>query len=271
MRYTAVFLTIFLFACAAQQPIVVTPDTVDPAAQLSVQGADAVLWQNSSAEAYRLFQQGYELARLKLDMNMARMKAKGVQGPYAVVVDVDETVLDNSPYQVEIISEKRTFDQDSWRVWTDKASAKACPGSLEFLKYAHGIGCEVFYVTNRDARERASTTTNLGSLGFPNVDDPHLLLMEGSSDKTERRAKVSSTHRILLLVGDQLRDFDEGFKDRKENYGKGVVDIMSDTLAGYFILLPNPMYGTYRDAVQGKGADAEKQRNMDEWFRTNGY
>jgi len=279
IRNTAVLLAFVAIGCSSTQPVAIVPPPppppatplVDHAAQLSMQGADAVLWQNTSAEAYRLFQQGYELARLKLDANLAKQKAVKSTEPFAVVVDVDETVLDNSPYQVELVKKHTVYDQDSWKQWTDKANAKACPGALEFLTYAKGAGCEVFYITNRDKREQASTLKNLNDLGFPNSDAKHLLLMEGTSDKTDRRAKVDSTHRIVLFVGDQLRDFDEGFKDRKLNYGKGIVDSKHDTLMQYFILLPNPMYGTYRDAVQGKGSDMEKQQQMDKWFQENGY
>ena len=67
-------------------------------------------------------------------------------------------------------------------------------------------------------------------------------------------------------MGDQLRDFDERFKDRSVNYGKDLVDAMADTLSRYFILLPNPMYGTYRDALQGKGTDAEKYALAMPWM-----
>ena len=152
-----------------------------------------------------------------------------------------------------------------------QASARPTPGALAFLLHVQQSGCEVFYITNRDVRERASTLKNLNDLGFPFADEAHLLLMEGTSDKTERRAKVASTHRIVLLVGDQLRDFDERFKDRSVNMGRDRVDALGDTLMQYFILLPNPMYGTYRDAVQGKGSDAEKYERMRTWFEQNSY
>jgi 5'-nucleotidase (lipoprotein e(P4) family) len=188
-----------------------------------------------------------------------------------VVVDIDETVLDNSPYQVNAIRQGRTFDQNDWTQWTDKAAAKASPGALDFLKFAASVGCEVFYITNRDIRERASTLKNLNDLGFPFADEQHLLLMEGTSDKTERRARVAASHRIVLLVGDQLRDFDERFKDRSVDYGRDLVDALSDSLSQYFILLPNPMYGTYRDAIQGKGTDAEKWQRTKAWFEQDGY
>lgn len=253
--------------------------TPEPNAQLAQQGADAALWQNSSAEAHWLYRQAYEHAMIKLDENLQRIR-EGVHSnqdtlyirrPCAVIVDIDETVLDNSPYQVNAIRHGRTFDQEEWRAWTDKASAKASPGALAFLRYAKGEGCEIFYVTNRDVDEKLSTLKNLSALGFPFADDQHLLLMEGTSDKTERRARVASTHRVVLLVGDQLRDFDERFKDRTANYGRDAVDAMSDTLSDYFILLPNPMYGTWRDVIQGKGTDSEKLARMRAWFGSNAY
>ncbi len=238
-------------------------------------GSDAVLWQNASAEAYWIYKQAYEAAASKMLWNIVEVSRMYQEGqprrPMAVIVDIDETVLDNSPYQVNAIKQGRTFDPNDWRVWTDKASARPSPGALEFLHQAHKASCEVFYVTNREAAERASTLKNLVDLGFPNADDAHLLLMDGPSDKTERRARVRATHDVVLLVGDQLRDFDERFKDRSVNDGKATVDAMADSLSRYFILLPNPMYGTYRDAVQGKGTEAEKRQRMQEWFNRNGY
>ncbi|MCB0770369.1 MAG: 5'-nucleotidase, lipoprotein e(P4) family [Flavobacteriales bacterium] len=270
-RSLPIILTLVLLSCAPKQQVVEVPvpdppQPVDHAAWLSQQGADAALWQNSSAEAYRLFQQGYELARIRMAENIQRSK-----GPYAVIVDIDETVLDNSPYQVNLVRDGRTYDQASWKEWTDRSSAKASPGALDFLHHAEAAGCEVFYITNRDVRERASTLKNLSDLGFPFADADHLLLMDGASDKTERRAKVAATHRIVLLVGDQLRDFDERFKDRSVNYGKDLVDAHADTLMRYFVLLPNPTYGTYKDAILGKGSEAEKFGRMEDWIEQNGY
>jgi 5'-nucleotidase (lipoprotein e(P4) family) len=269
-----------LLACSGARPVAEpTPppatDAKDPTRSLSQMGADAVLWQNTSAEAYWIYKQAYEVAATRMMWNIVERSKAYREGekrrPMAVIVDIDETVLDNSPYQITAVKNGRTFDQNEWKVWTDKASAKASPGALEFLRMAKDATCEVFYITNRDIRERATTLKNLSDLGFPDADEAHLLLMDGTSDKTERRARVRATHDVVLLVGDQLRDFDERFKDRSVNDGKAVVDALADSLSKYFILLPNPMYGTYRDAVQGKGSEAEKLQRMEEWFQRNGY
>jgi len=233
----------------------------------ALQNADAAIYQHASAECSRLYEQCYELARMRLDAALEHPHTL----PPAVIVDVDETVLDNSAYQVTNIARGRSYTPATWNEWALMGSAKALPGALAFLRYAESRGCEVFYITNREPRERASTLRNLDSLGFPFADEAHLLLMEGSSDKTERRARVRSTHEVVLLVGDQLRDFDERFKDRSVNSGKDIVEAMADSLSRYFVLLPNPMYGTYRDAVQGKGTDAEKLARMRAWFGSEGH
>lgn len=264
-----------LIACTTSKPVAQAPSSAGATASLSAMGSDAVLWQNSSAEAYWLYRQAYEAALSKMMWNIVEVSKSHAEGqvrrPLAVIVDIDETVLDNSPYQIEAVKNGRTFDQNEWKVWTDKATAKPSPGALDFLKLAKAATCEVFYITNRDVREKASTLKNLNDLGFPFADDAHLLLMDGASDKTERRARVRATHEVVLLVGDQLRDFDERFKDRSVDNGRNVVDAMADSLSKYFVLLPNPMYGTYRDAIQGKGTEEEKLQRMRSWFQANGY
>ncbi len=246
---------------------------------LANNNADAALWQNTSAEAYWSYRQNYEYATWKLELMLESIEqdkqmvdsTEWDRRPLAVIVDIDETVLDNSPYQIAAVKNGKTFTPGDWKAWTEKAVAKASPGARDFLLAVRDGGCEVFYITNRDRSERASTLKNLQDVGFPYVDDAHLLLMEGTSDKTARRAVVRNTHNVLLLVGDQLRDFDERFKDRSVDNGKNIVEAMADSLGQYFILLPNPMYGTYRDAIQGKGTDAEKLARMKAWFDANGY
>ncbi|MBP7408329.1 MAG: hypothetical protein KA941_06175 [Flavobacteriales bacterium] len=278
-RNVTILLAALLTGCVGVRYSANAPATADHMALLSQQGVDAVVWQNTSAEAYWLYQQSYDYATWKLEARLQDIDAEKQmvdsaewdRRPLAVVVDIDETVLDNSPYQVNAVRRGRTFDQAEWKEWTDKAIAKASPGALQFLQQAQYWGCEVFYITNRDVREKASTLKSLSELGFPFADEAHLLLMEGTSDKTERRARVAARYHVVLLVGDQLRDFDERFKDRTVNHGRDVVDAMSDSLSRYFILLPNPMYGTYRDAIQGKGTDEEKHARMKAWFDANGY
>lgn len=234
---------------------------------------DAVLWQATSAEAYRLQQQCFELARTRLDQNLQRPRG---DMPLAVVVDVDETVLDNSRFELEGIATDATYDSARWTGWVGRAMATAIPGAVEFLTYARSRDCEIFYVTNRERHHRAATVANLMALGFPNADEAHVLCAVRDAtgrlvtDKTERRTSIGFTYDIRLMVGDQLRDFSEEFNSRALDHGKPRVDAMRDTLAQYCILLPNPMYGTWRDAISGKGTDQAKYEAVEKFFATYG-
>src|SRR5690606_35172838 len=261
-----------LMACGPrQQTIAPTVAQADEAAapssaaaverQLAQQSVDAVIYHHASAETYRLFQQGYELARLRLDANLAVAKA-----PPAVIVDVDETVLDNSKYQVRAAYGGTTFDPVTWTAWCNEAAAPALPGALEFLNYAAGQGCTVFYITNRNEAEKEATVRNLAELGFPNADAGHVRVMTEGSDKTARRAAVKAAgYEVVLLLGDQLTDFDQRLKHRTVGERDlGVREGLADSLAQYFILLPNPMYGTWLDFVTGRDME-------DKLFRKNAW
>lgn len=266
-------LAVLFTACSTTRPTAGT--SIDPQARLAAQGIDAVLWQNASAEVYWIYQQAYEHALIKLVGNIAALNNRyaddAPRRPMAVIVDIDETVLDNSPYQITAIKRGRTFNKQDWKDWTDRGIATASPGAVDFLRNAAAARCEVFYITNRDTSEGRSTLRNLADLGFPDADDAHLLLMSGSGDKTARRATVAATHDVVLLVGDQLTDFDERFADRGVDHGRRTVDQLADSLHRFFVLLPNPMYGAYRDVVRGKGSDAERHDRVMRWIEENSY
>lgn len=271
---------LLLLACRGPQPAVVTPEPgPDHGTGLSQQSVDAVLWQNASAEAYHLYKQGFALAQWKLELNIMDLHEAERNAdpqllsdkPMAVIVDVDETILDNSPYELHLIRTGTTFTPGTWKEWTAKASAEALPGALEFVRFARSMECEVFYITNRDRSEQEATLKNLNDLGFPFADEEHLLPMSGSSDKTGRRASVAATHQVMLMVGDQLTDYDEVFKDRSRNHGKDLTEGMMSKLWRYFVLLPNPMYGTWRDAITGKGRAEEKLERTRSFIEGNAY
>ena len=207
----------------------------------------AVSWYQQSGEMNALYYQGFNIARQRLDEAVAQKKhAK----PLAVVVDIDETMLDNSPFEVALIH-NANFKQ-GWYDWTAKASAKALPGSREFTKYAESKHVEVFYITNRDDKERIPTLQNLQKVGFSYATDDHLLTKSdlsittgNTSSKEGRRGKVAENHEIILLIGDNLNDFSNVFEDRKQNGGKEAVEKNQSQFGQKFIILPNPIYGAW--------------------------
>jgi len=208
----------------------------------------SVIWYQKAAEMQACYYQAYNFAKLALDKNLSQYKGKNKK---AVVVDIDETILDNSPFEVKIIETGLSFSTESWKTWTSLSKAKALPGALEFLKYAESLGIEVFYITNRDSSEYETTKQNLKNEGFPYVDEIHLITKTNNSDKTQRRSKVSENYEILLLVGDNLRDFDEIFKERGTNFGIDKVAENKQLFGQKYIILPNPMYGEWEKAVYG--------------------
>lgn len=257
-----------LVACHASAPVAqaTLPEKPNDATLLSQQNVDATIYQNSSAEVYRLYQQGFELARIRLDANLERPHTL----PPAVIVDIDETVLDNSPNNVADIVHGRTYSPAEWKKWTSKAIAKPTPGSVEFLNYAVSKGCVIYYISNRGMDEEEATVKNLMVAGFPKADMAHVIPMGSTSDKTERRAEVAKDHYIALLIGDQLTDFDQSFHDRTGDMGKMHVDELRDTLERYFIMLPNSMYGRWLDAVSGR-PDSVKYRNKMRFMKQSAY
>ena len=242
-----------LWSCTAQRPTAEDSEAL-AARELVTQNVNATLYQNASAEVAWLYEQGYAYARLKLDAQLAVPDSL----PPAVIVDVDETVLDNSPYELENILAGRGYSPETWKAWTARAEAQALPGALDFLTYAASRHCSVFYITNRDADEKGATIANLARLGFPMADSAHVRTMEGTSDKTARRDSVRRTHRVVLLVGDQLTDYDQVLKDRSSGLGLPELRKRSADLSEHFILLPNSTYGYWRDGITGKGSAVEK-------------
>lgn len=225
----------------------------------------AVLWTQSSAEYRALAFQTFSLAKLRLDQDLAqhrshRPKAK----PPAIIVDADETVLDNSRFQAELILRGAAYTPQAWTAWCDRAEAGAVPGAVEFLSYAFQHGVRVFYITNRRQTEKAGTVANLKKLGFPDVSEESVMIREqgSTSSKEARRQSVRARYRLVLLVGDNLNDFNDDFAGKSIADRKAQVDRERADFGSQYIVLPNPMYGDWESAVYGNTSnlsDAERR------------
>lgn len=225
----------------------------------------AVLWTQSSAEYRALAFQTFSLAKLRLDQDLAqhRSRRSKAKAP-AIIVDADETVLDNSRFQAELILRGAAYTPQAWTVWCDRAEAGAVPGAVEFLNYAFQHGVHVFYITNRRQTEKAGTVTNLKTLGFPDVSEESVMIREqgSTSSKESRRQSVRSRYRVVLLVGDNLNDFNDDFAGKSIADRKAQVDRERADFGSQYIVLPNPMYGDWESAVYGNASnlsDAERR------------
>ena len=205
----------------------------------------ASLYQQRAAEYRALCYQAYNLARLRLDEAILKTYAK----PLAIVTDIDETVLDNSPYDVKQSLQGKEYEQKSWEQWTALSQADTVAGGLSFLKYAASKGIKVFYITNRNETERKGTLTNLQKFGFPDAVDEHLILKGTTSSKEARRLAVAQKYEIIMFMGDNLADFSVLFD--KKNYTDRLAntDAASADFGKRFIVLPNPVYGDWEAAL----------------------
>lgn len=219
----------------------------------SNQGTDNVHVRNTMATIYvqqapeyvALAEQAYAIAKISLD-NQFKTAVK----PLAVVLDIDETVLDNSPYQAKQILENFNYP-DHWDEWIYKEEAMPIPGSLEFLQYADSKGIVIFYISNRKQKYLGPTINNLNKFGYPQADSAHILLRTATSSKEERRQKVLDQGlKIALLIGDNLDDMSAEFEVDDPLKRSEAVFANQSKFGVKYIVLPNPTYGKW---VQNRG------------------
>jgi 5'-nucleotidase (lipoprotein e(P4) family) len=214
-----------------------------------------VLYTQKAAEYRALAYQAFNLARLRLDADLDKNNVKRLPKaerklPRAIVVDIDETVLDNSPSNAKQIVTNTSFNTKDWYAWGEMRNAKAVPGAVDFLNYAVSKGVKIFYISNRDDVQLQATIDNLNRVGFKDVSPDRVLLRKnGESPKGPRRDVVSSTHRIVMLMGDNLDDFSSAFERKSIADRFAEVDRVRDTWGNRFIVLPNAMYGTWENAI----------------------
>jgi hypothetical protein len=235
---------ILLASCAAPRS---TSVASCPDVNIPVNGKlfHSVFMQNA-AEYRALCFQAYNVARLRVDEYM--QKDHGLRRP-AIVTDIDETVLDNSRFTVHQGLVGKDYDPESWNAWTSMAAADSIPGACSFLLYAKSKGFDIFYITNRDEKDRRPTLVNLQKFGFPDSDSTHLFTRANTSSKEERRLHVAQTHEIVLLLGDNLADFSSLFDKKTQEERKLNTDGQSADFGNRFIVLPNASYGDWEPAL----------------------
>ncbi len=220
----------------------------DAQALLSQQMMLAVDWWQNSGEMRALFLQGYALAKLRLD---EALKNKGDK-PLAIALDLDETVLDNGPYQAQCIKDGTGFEPKSWDEWCLLKTAKAVPGAKDFLNYADEQGVQIYYISDRGVNVLEATIENLKAEGIPVQGEDHVMLKdpEDKTGKVARREKVTEQNELIMLFGDNLNDFEEfSKKDLTERLNK--VEELQAEFGAKFIVFPNPMYGSFESAIYG--------------------
>lgn len=225
------------------------------------QNTMSVLWFQKSGEAKALYYQGYNIGKVRLD-DILNKRPKNKKSQPAIVLDIDETILDNSPYLSWFVLNGQGSPFD-WSVWFNRGEAKALPGAIEFLRYADAKGVAIYYISNRMERQKASTMKNLRKVGAPQVNQRHVLLQQpGEKGKEGRRQEVSKSNEIVLYFGDNLRDF-SGFDNLSVSGRMEAVDKRKEDIGRSLIVFPNPMYGDWEEAIYNydfRKTDKEKEK-----------
>ena len=242
------------------------PQAAKPAGVAANDNLNAVLWVQRAAEYDAVAQTVYRGAADELDAALKEAnwdalvpteRGNAATGlPPAVVMDVDETVLDNSPYQARLVRDGGSYDEATWDLWVAEKKARPVPGVVEFAKAAAAKGVTILYISNRAVHLKDATIANLRAEGLPVKDDSVFLGLgthlegceQNGSEKLCRRKLAGQTYRVLMQFGDQLGDFAEIVsntpKDRDALYAE-----YADWFGERWYMLPNPTYGSWEPAV----------------------
>lgn len=248
-RSLFIFSVILFYSCATSQSA--------STGSSSAVGNDetALLWQQTAAEYEAICYQTYYFAQLQLEKILSEGQFAGEP---IVVMDLDETVLDNSPYNGMLLLENQTYESETWDQWVEKQEAKLLPGVLEFVNFAKSRGVAVMFISNRNEKHLEATIANLNKLEIM-AKPKEVFLKSSSSSKAKRRAIVRELGDIVLLIGDNLADFDDLFEGDLDIATRSNRVMQNRDLWGVkFIALPNVMYGGWQKALQQENTESIK-------------
>jgi acid phosphatase len=272
-----VVLLAILAACRTAAPASPAGSAAQPGAAPAVrhthENLNAIVWMQTSVEYRAATTQAYRAAQAALDRALADTRSTAAVEQTgdpsglspAVILDLDETVLDNSAFQARQVADSTPvkgvgYDPAAWSRFVGEEKSGAIAGAVEFLKYARAHGVTPIYVTNRNVKDadghgEAATRDLLRKLGIPVDETPDTLLLRGengwdSSDKGPRRAFVAQHYRILLLVGDNFEDFVSVPPEGRSIAARDTLAAKyADRWGTQWIMLPNPTYGSWEQAV----------------------
>jgi 5'-nucleotidase (lipoprotein e(P4) family) len=250
-----------------RDPAMAATQVAPAALPLPDDNLNAVAWTQTAVERDLIYRQAYRAATLELPQALTdptwealpkgeRKSAVVDPAKTAVILDIDETALDNSPYQARLVVNGEHFDEFTWHQWCLEEKAAAVPGALEFARFAASKGVTVFYLSNRASDLSEATLDNLRKLGFPIANDEVFLGLgaivpgceQNGSDKGCRRELISRNYRVLLQIGDQLGDFVDVIANTPEGRQQAVAPYL-DWIGQRWFVLPNPTYGSWEPAL----------------------
>jgi 5'-nucleotidase (lipoprotein e(P4) family) len=227
-------------ACAPKS----APLATAPTAPTAVAAPESIRWVRESAEYHAALIQVYRLATARVEQAAATRPASS----WAVILDADETVINNSTYQLERARIGLGFTPDSWNAWVKRREATPLPGAAAFLARVRALGGRIAIVTNRLQSECDDTRA---------VFDAHRLVFDvmlcrpadAPSDKNPRFEAVaagataagSTALDVVAFVGDNILDFPRMSQAVSKQGAPAFTEF-----GVRFFLVPNPMYGSWQ-------------------------
>ena len=224
----------------------------------------AVAWSTTAAEYAALCYQAFNLAQLRVEQFLK--KDKKITKPLGVITDVDNTVVHAASYWGYLVNNGIDFfDDEIWDQWIPKNLITPVPGAREFLQFCQKHQVEVFYVTNRDQGERTYeyALRQLRYLEFPYADKQHLTVYRDTSNKMPTKQRISQSHHLILMLGDNLNDYKRDYyiDDIEERYS--IMERDRYEFGEKFILLPNATDGHWVRAIFGESEPSANERNRE--------
>jgi 5'-nucleotidase (lipoprotein e(P4) family) len=277
--------TFLLCSCASQAPhapVAAAPAAAHAAAPSSAGvpaavNLNAVAWSQKALEHDLIYLETYRSAQSQLlsalkDKDWDALPSDDRSAPYknlkpAVILDIDETVLDNSPYQARLVRSGGEYNEADWAKWCKEERARALPGAVEFTQFAAKHGVAVIYISNRAQDLDQVTLDNLRQVGLP-VSGPDAFLGLGTvlrgcdqvgTEKNCRRQLVSQRYRVLMQFGDQLGDFVSIMSNTETGRAQAMAPY-TPWIGHRWFVLPNPTYGAWEPALFNNDWSAPRER-----------
>lgn len=291
-RPTTLLALALLAGCATTTPKpIAQPAVATPAARTAAvahvaanDNLNAVAWSQTAIEHDMIYLQTYRDAQSRLlaalhDQHWDALGKADRVAPLkglkpAVVLDVDETVLDNSPFAARMVKSGAEYNEADWAAWCREARARALPGAVEFTQFAARHGIAVIYISNRAKDLDEVTLANLRQAGFP-VSGPQAFLGLGTvvdgceqagSEKGCRRQLIARHYRVLMQFGDQIGDFVDVNANTADGRRRAVADYLPWVGTRWFVL-PNATYGSWEPALFSNDwsatPDQRRQQKLD--------